>query len=124
MADIAFNGDIAASNFGDIMIVNDDNDIIQMAINNINTIYGANEFHPNIGNDIHNRRYKMSNTGLREIAIVCKNAIMLDYRVSNVIEVTANNISTKDDYGMCNISFVLTTIYGTQLSSSVALRLL
>lgn len=124
MADIAFNGDIMASNFGDLLIVNDDNDIIQMAINNIHTIHGANEFHPEIGNDVYNRRYKMSGNGLKEIASVCKNAIMLDYRVSDVIEIVAKNISTSEDYGLCEVSFVLMTINGTQLNSSVAIQIL
>lgn len=124
MADIAFNGDIMASNFGDLLIVNDNGDIIQMAINNINTIYGTNEFHPEIGNNVYNGRYKMSENGLKEIASACKDAIMLDYRVSNVIEITAKNISTIENYGLCEISFVLATVDGTQLSSSVAIQVL
>ena len=124
MADIAFNGDIMASNFGDLLIVNDDNDIIQMAVNSINTIYGTSEFHPEIGNNVYNGRYKMSENGLKEIASACRDAIMLDYRVSDVIEIIAKNISTNQNYGLCEISFVLTTIYGTQLNSSVTIQIL
>lgn len=124
MADIAFNGDIMASNFGDLLIVNDDDDVIQMAINNINMIYGTNEFHPEIGNDVYNGRYKMSENGLKEIASACKNAIMLDYRVADVIEIIAKNISTNENYGLCDISFVLITTDGTQLNSSVTISLL
>ena len=125
MSDIALiNGDIVASNFGDILIVNDDDDIIQMAINNIMTIYGTNEFHPNIGNTIYNGRYKMSENGLREIAARCSDAILLDHRVANVIEIIAKNISTPDNYGLCQISFVLITIYGTQLSSNTVISAL
>ena len=124
MADIAFNGDIMASNFGDLLIVNDDGDIIQMAINNINTVYGTNEFHPEIGNRAYNGRHKMSENGLIEIANACKNAIMLDYRVANVIEIIAKNISTKDNYGLCDVSFVLVTTDGTQLNSNVTIQLL
>lgn len=124
MSDIALiNGDIMASNFGDILIANDNDDIIQMAINNIKTIYGANEFHPEIGNTVYNGRYKMSENGLKEIASRCKDAIMSDYRVANVIEIIAKNISTLDNYGLCDISFVLITIGGIQLSSSVAIQL-
>jgi hypothetical protein len=125
MADIAFiNGDIMASNFGDILIVNDDDDITQMAINNIITVRGANEFHPNIGNTVYNGRYKMSENGLKEIANRCKDAIMSDNRVANVIEIVARNISTLDNYGKCEISFVLITIYGKQLSSNVTISLI
>lgn len=124
MADLAFiGGDIAASTFGDILLVNDNDDIIQMAVNNINTVYGGNEFHPHIGNTVFNGRYKMSENGLKEIAGACKDAIMLDYRVANVVEVVAKNISTPNNYGMCDISFVLITVDGVQLNSSVAIQL-
>ena len=124
MADIAFiNRDIVASNFGDILIANDDDDVIQMAVNNIMTINGANSFHPNIGNTLYNRRYKMSKNGLVDIANRCKDAIMSDYRVANVIEVIAKNISTPENYGTCEISFALITTYGKQLSSNVTVSL-
>ena len=124
MSDIALiNGDILASNFGDILIADDNSDIIQMAVNNIMTVYGANQFHPNIGNTVYNDRYKMSENGLKEIASKCMNAILLDYRVANVIEVVARNASTLENYGLCDISFALVTIHGTQLSSSVTIQL-
>lgn len=124
MADIALiSGDIVASNFGDILIADDNNDIVQTAINNIYTIRGANQFHPHIGNDVYNGRYKMSQNGLKEIASACMDAIMLDYRVINVVEVTAKNVSTLENYGLCEISFTLITIDGTQLSSSVTIQL-
>ena len=69
MSDIALiNTDIIQSSFGDIAILNDDDDIIQMAINNILTVRGTNEFHRNIGNDVYNERHKLSELGLQEIA--------------------------------------------------------
>lgn len=124
MSDIALiNGDIMASNFGDILVVDDNNDIIQMAINNILLVYGTNQFHPNIGNTVYNYRYKMSENGLKEIASRCKSAIMQDPRVANVIEVIARNISTLQDYGLCDISFILITTSGTQLNSSVTVQI-
>ena len=124
MSDIALvNKDIVSSSFGDILVINEDDDIIQMAINNIMTIYGTNEFHPNIGNMVYHGRYKMSENGLKEIASKCKDAIMLDYRVANVIEIIARNVSTIDNYGLCEISFVLITTYGVQLSSNVTILL-
>lgn len=124
MSDIALiNGDIMASNFGDILVVNDNDDIIQMAINNIMTIYGANEFHTNIGNMVYHNRHKMTERGLIEIASQCKDAIMQDYRVANVIEIIARNASTPGNYGLCNISFVLITVNGVQLSSDVTITL-
>lgn len=125
MADIALiNQDIVASNFGDILIVSDDDDIIQMAVNNIMTVYGANEFHPTIGNTVYNGRYKMTENGLKEIASRCKDAIMCDHRVANVIEIVAKNISTIDNYGRCEVSFTLITTYGAQLSSNVTVSLM
>lgn len=124
MSDIALiNGDIVASNFGDILVINDDDDIVQMAINNIRTIFGANQFHPNTGNTVYNDRFKMSERGLEDIAARCKSAILQDPRVQNVLEIVARNISTQKDYGLCDISFVLLTTYGKRLNSNVAIIL-
>lgn len=124
MSDIALiNSDIAASNFGDILIIDDDADIIQMAVNNIMTIQGDNEFHTEIGNTVYNNRFKMSQRGLEDIANRCKNAILNDSRVRNVLEIIAKNASTVDNYGLCEVSFVLLTIYGKQLNSSVTIIL-
>lgn len=124
MSDIALiNGDIAASNLGDILIIDDDADVIQMAVNNIMTIQGANEFHTEIGNTVYNNRFKMSQRGLEDIANRCKNAILNDSRVKNVLEIIAKNASTIDNYGLCEVSFVLLTTYGKQLNSSVTIIL-
>ena len=124
MSDVALvNKDLVPSSFGDIAILDDNDDIIQMAINNILTIRVTNEFHTDIGNDVYNGRYKMSDKGLQAIASECKNAILQDIRVSDVIEIIARNASTIDNYGLCEISFVLVTIYGVQLSSNVAITL-
>ena len=124
MSDIALiNGDIAASNLGDILIIDDDADVIQMAVNNIMTIQGANEFHTEIGNTVYNNRFKMSQRGLEDIANRCKNAILNDSRVQNVLEIIAKNASTIDNYGLCEVSFVILTTYGKQLNSSVTIIL-
>lgn len=124
MSDIALiNQDIIPSNVGDILIVGDDDDIIQMAINNILTIKGSNEFHTDIGNDVYNRRYKISERDLTEIANKCKDAILNDGRIANVIEVIAKNISTPANNGMCDISFIILTTYGKQLSSNIPITI-
>lgn len=124
MSDIALvNKDLVPSSFGDIAILDDNDDIIQMAINNILTIRGTNEFHVDIGNDIYNGRYKMSDRGLQTIANECRNAILQDVRVDNVIEIIARNASTPQNYGLCEISFVLITTDGVQLSSNIAITL-
>lgn len=124
MSDIALiNKDISISNFGDIALVNDNDDIIQMAINNIMTIYGRNEFHTNIGNLVYNGRHKMSENGLKEIASECMDAIMKDNRVSKVTEVIARSIDGIENYGLCSVSFVLITVDGTQLNSNVTIQI-
>ena len=124
MSDVALvNKDLVPSSFGDIAILDDNDDIIQMAINNILTIRGTNEFHTDIGNDVYNSRYKMSERGLQAIASECKNAILQDVRVENVIEIIARNASTPENYGLCEISFVLVTTDGIQLSSNIAISL-
>lgn len=124
MSDVALiNGDIVPSSFGDIMIVNDDDDIIQTAINNILLIYGTNQFHTDIGNMVYHNRNKMTERGLQEVAGYCKDAILQDNRVSEVIEIVARNNSTSDNPGLCGISFILQTIYGRQLNSNVSIIL-
>lgn len=124
MSDIALiNGDISASSFGDISIIDDDADVIQMAVNNIMTIYGANPFHVNLGNTVYNNRFKMSTRGLEDVANRCKNAILNDYRVQNVLEIIAKNAGTITNPGLCEVSFVLLTTYGKELSSNVTITL-
>lgn len=122
MADVALvNNDIVVSNFGDLLVVDDDSDVIQMAVNSILTIYSANELHPNLGNTVYNDRFKMSERGLKDIAGRCKNAILNDPRVANVLEIVARNASTPQNYGLCEVSFVLLTTYDRELSSSVSI---
>lgn len=123
MSDVALiNGDIMASNFGDILIINDDDDVIQHAVNSILTIYSANKFHENIGNTVYNDRFKMSERGLQDVADRCKNAILQDYRVQNVLEIVAKNASMIE-YGLCEVSFVLETTDGRVLNSNVTVTL-
>lgn len=124
MADIALtNGDIVVSSFGDLLTINDDDDIIQTAINNILTIKGTNEFHPELGNDAHTSRYKISERGLNELANRCKDAILQDIRVTSVIEVVVENNGTESSNNLGNVSFILVTNSGRQLSSSTSIEI-
>lgn len=124
MADMALiGGDIATSSFGDLLVVNDDEDIIQTAINNILTIKGTNEFHPGLGNDAHISRYKISEQGFNEIANRCKDAILQDIRIANVLEVVVENDGTESANNMCIVSFVLVTVDGKQLSSNTSMTI-
>lgn len=122
MADIALvNGDITISSFGDLLTINDDEDIIQTAINNILTIKGTNPFHTEVGNDAHINRYKISEQGFNEIANRCKDAILQDVRVTSVLEVIVENDGTELNNNLCTVSFVLITIDGKQLSSGTSI---
>lgn len=122
MSDIALvNGDIESS-FGDILTVDDDGDIVQMAINNILTIRGHNEFHPDIGNYVYSSRYKISEHDLDVVASECKNAILQDSRVKSVVSVIAKN-TNNNNAGLCNISFILITEDDRQLSSEISINI-
>lgn len=122
MADIALvNGDIITSSFGDILTIDDDEDIIQTAINNILTIKGDNIMHPELGNNAHNNRYKMSTRSFNEIAERCKEAILQDIRVASVLEVLV--VNDKFISNACNVSFVLITVDDKQLSSSASVTM-
>lgn len=116
MGDIALvNGDIVVSQFDDISLVLDDNeDILQQAINNINTIYGEVIDHPTIGNMLFNNRNKIK-SDLSDIETYCEDAISSDERIDSVEDIVATRVKDTD---MVNISFTLLTIYGDTISSS------
>ena len=123
MSDIMLNnGDILNTIFGDVSVANEDEDIIQSAINNVLTIYGENEFHPDLGNTIYNDRNKLSSSNLVLIQDACKSAIELnDDRVKQVTSITATKDA--DIYGSCIISFILETTDSKVLSSSTTIVL-
>lgn len=120
MADILLsNGDIDVSPYADLAIVQSYDEITQSAINNILTIYGENQFHPDIGNMVHNKRLKISNGGLATIIQDCSNAVMQDDRVAAVKSLTAE--IDPDNNTKVNITFTLMAVDGTLLSSMIAI---
>lgn len=120
MQDIKFaNGDIIVSN-GDICLCNNENeDIIQMANNNINLIYGDNIYHTDIGNAIYGQRIKANDTGLATVEFECKQAILRgDDRVSDVDTITA----ILGENASCIVSYVL-MVDGSKIDGSTAIRI-
>lgn len=120
LQDIKFsNGDIVVSN-GDICLCNDENeDIIQMANNNINLIYGDNIYHTDIGNAIYGQRIKANDTGLATVEFECKQAILRgDDRVSDIDTITA----VLGDNASCIVSYVLILEDGSKIDGSTAIR--
>ena len=121
MQDIKFaNGDIVVSN-GDICLCGNENeDIIQMANNNINLIYGDNIYHTDIGNAIYGQRIKANDTGLATVEFECKQAILRgDDRVSDVDAITA----TLGENASCVVSYVLILTDGSKIDGSTAIRI-
>lgn len=121
LQDIKFaNGDIVVSN-GDICLCNDENeDIIQMANNNINLIYGDNIYHTDIGNAIYGQRIKANDTGLATVEFECKQAILRgDDRVSDVDTITA----VLGENASCIVSYVLILTDGSKIDGSTAIRI-
>lgn len=112
---ILVDGDICNTMFGDIALSSGDDEIIQTACNNIQTIYGENRLHKNIGNKAYKRRLKITQSNLVIVANDCKNAILQDHRVANAsVTATATDGSTE-----CSVFFKLTTTSGKILSSTV-----
>lgn len=121
LQDIKFaNGDIVVSG-GDICLCsNEDEDIIQMANNSINLIYGDNIYHTDIGNAIYGQRIKANDTGLATVEFECKQAILRgDDRVSDVDTITA----VLGENANCIVSYVLILTDGSKIDGSTAIRI-
>lgn len=122
MADIYLeNGDLAATMFSDIAIVEGDDEILQMAIHNIRTIYGENQFHDEIGNKVYGRRLKVVDSDADVIVKDCINAIMQDDRIQSVTEMSVYS----DEYDRHNleIQFILLTTSGSSISSTIQIQI-
>ena len=122
MADIFLtNGDVATTIYGDIAVIESYDEITQSAVNNVLTVYGENQYHTNIGNMAYKRRLKLANSSIDTIKKDCIDAIMIDDRVSEVVSVDAYyDESNKNNI---YISFVIKSIDGTLMSSSVILTI-
>lgn len=107
MIDLLFNnGDLVVDKYGDLVMCNSEHDdIIQTANNNILLRFGSHRYHPDIGNKVYIRRIKKNITGMNEVAVECKNAIINgDNRVFDVLQV---NVSTVEDDVTCNVDYIL-----------------
>lgn len=116
------NGDLIQSIYGDLAVISDNDDILQTAINNINTKYGELELHNTYGNTAFAKRMKLSDINLSEVENACESAILQDERVSRITSISASKSTTV--YGQCTMSFTLLTNDGTILSSSTALTVI
>jgi hypothetical protein len=116
------NGDLIASVTGDIALVTDSDEIIQMAINNMNIVYGELSGDPTRGNMIFTRRVKLSPSGLRQVEADCKNAILQDTRIADVPYIRATKSITVA-YG-CDIEFTVKDTDGNTYFSNASIGLL
>lgn len=123
MSDIMLrNGDFVSTVFGDIAVLDDNDDIIQMAIHNILTRIKEHVFHPTLGNRLYDTRIKLIPSGLQMVEELCKVAILdNDNRVKTVKSIMATR-SDKYDY-MCDLSFVLENHDGQLLNSNITISL-
>ena len=122
MADIFLNnGDISSSMYGDIAVVTSYDDITQSAANNILTVYGENQFHPNIGNMARLRRLKVADSSLETIQKDCINAIMTDNRIESVVSMIASY--DEENANNVNISFTIKAIDGTLMSNNITINM-
>lgn len=114
------NGDLVVL-YGDIAICNDDNDIIQQAVNSIATAVGENVFHPEFGNPSLNNRMKYTESYLDSIEEGCRTAILQDERVASIENISIS--LSEDNNTSCDISFVLKTIEDIELTSTCTIDL-
>lgn len=122
MADIFLtNGDIDSNIYSDIAVVESYDEITQSAINNVLTVFGENQFHTNIGNMAYKRRLKLSSGSIDIIKNDCKNAILVDERVSDVTSIDA--YYDDNNKNILYISFTIKAIDGTMMSSSVIITI-
>jgi len=120
MSDIAMNGsDIVCTAYGDISVLDINDDIVQAAIYNIMLAYGENGFHEDIGNMAYGRRMKITDSNLRMIESDCANTIINDDRVASVISLTA--VQSDKSNSNVVVSFTLQTEDGTVLTNSILL---
>lgn len=119
MIDVMMNSrDLVATEFGDIALVqSNNNDILQSVNNNLLTVKGENIFHPDVGNDVFNRRLKLSDTHIEIIKNDCKNAILFDNRVSDVKSIIIDDIGS----GIYDVTYVIVTSSGDILDSRISL---
>lgn len=125
MIDVAMkNGDLVASDYGDILLhLSDDDNIIQMANNAIYTIKGENIFHPGYGDDAWNKRLKISQSGFDTVNACVKEAIL--HGVPEVSEVVSvNSAKSEENVGECVVSYILLTNNGKRISSSTTINIL
>lgn len=89
MIDVGYNnGDIAISQYGDIILCpSEDSDVIQMANNHIRLMLGHNKYHKDIGNEVYGRRIKWNDTGRDIVAECCSTAIMQDPRINTIDDI-------------------------------------
>lgn len=106
---------------GDIALCDDDSDVIQQAINSINTRIKGIPFHPTYGNAAIGNRMKYINSYLDTIKDGCTDAILLDRRVSDVSSI---DVQLDDEYkSFAVVFFTIVTIDGRELSSSCGVEL-
>lgn len=115
------NGDFVKSLYGDIAVVSDD-DILQTAINNIMTIYGEMEQHPELGNTAFVTRMKLSEMNMKTISDACSVAVLQDSRINKVTSMIA--VKSTKIYGQCDINFTLITNDGKLLSSATSINVI
>lgn len=98
------NGDLVASKYGDIVsCMDEDEDVIQTANNNILLRYGNNKFHLELGNKIYGRRVKSNQGGIEVVQAECISAILNDSRIK---EITQVNVTLLEN-ATCMVDYIL-----------------
>lgn len=124
MIDLMINGgDLVVSEFGDLSLLQSDEDnIIQTANLAICTRKGSNIFHPEYGNDVWNRRVKMSESGFRIVEACSKDAILNSS--NEILDVTSIRASRGNAARECNINYTLSTVNGRLVSGITSINIL
>jgi len=105
---------------GDITCISDEESLVQSAIENIRIVYGEIPINDERGNMIYSRRLKLFGTDMRRVEDDCRNAILYDNRIKDVLAMKA----TRDTMFMCSISFTLVAYDGILASGGIGIRLM
>lgn len=97
------DGDLAFDH--DVRIISDEKSILQSAIENISIVYGEIPINDGRGNKIYGRRIKLTDISMQQVTSDCKDAILYDNRIKDVVYIVA----VRDGMFGCSITFTLLT---------------
>lgn len=114
------NNKLALTPSGDIALVSGDDNLLQSVFTDLRLIFGELDYATDHGNMIYHRRIKLTPNGLKQVEHDCRNAIMKNHRVADVVHIRAERIPNKNS---CIIFFQIKKHDGEVLSSNTTINM-